>query len=135
MTRFFFSHIRHVHISTSQHVGKRCLALSDRQGGTCNRLSVDEPKAELRQHCGDGSQQWLEFVVKFNMRLYGGTSRRLPFKIHLSQIQRCQTSPRQIWYPSTEVKGQYLVPAKMPAQGDLMYIGRCSAQEVLKTSY
>ena len=60
------------------------------------------------------------------------TSRKLPFKIHPSRIQRCQTHPRQ-WY--TEVEGQSWVLATLPAEGDLMRECHSLAQEPLRSSY
>ena len=74
-------------------------------------------------------------MVRLTMRLREETSRRQPFKIHVPRIQRCQTSPRQIWYPSMEVKDHCFVLAKLLAQGDLMREQPHLAPWVLKTSY
>ena len=76
----------------------------------------------------------LKLMVTFNRRLREQVSRRLLFNSHLSRIQLCQRSPRQIWYPSTELKGQSLALPQLPAQGDSKREQGSLAQEVLELS-
>ena len=72
-------------------------------------------------------------MVRFDGRLQDGN---LIQAIHKSptKMQRCQTSLRQIWYPSM-VEGLSLVLAEKPARGDLMRAQHCLAPEEKRTSY